>query len=259
MRHVTKVFVPESEQSKLQQLESLFQEWHQHFSVGEAVSATHVADDMSFDGFYPYYFQQPRRLLFVGRESRRISGCNYIDLLYKAYRETKLIGGRPLNSDKFHSRMLYVAYGLTHEMPAWDTIPYASTIGDTFGTEKGLSFAFMNLSKFSNEGPHWSSNWEVINAVHARSTQQRRFIEEEVAILAPDVVIAMNLKDKTTALGTLTSIEQIGCIHAYWLDSGAHRSLLLDAWHFSAPRKKAQTDYYEPICEAIRRIESIQK
>jgi hypothetical protein len=214
---------------------------------------------MVFDGFYPNYFSQKIRILFIGRESRDISGFNYINLLYRAYRETKSIGDQHLNVNKFHSRMIYIAHGIMNGMPTWSEIPPASKIGDAFDEPNGLSFAFMNISKFSNDSVEWPSDWNVINTAHEHSTKNRNFNLEEIAILEPHIVITMNLGEKIASLGQLTEIQTSKTINSYWMDSGGHRSLLIDAWHFSAFTKDDILDFYVPICDAIRRSEATRK
>ena len=257
MNYLPEIPYPESEKPKLILLDNLFRDWHQHFASNGSALTKHVADDMVFDGFYPYYYKQKKKILFVGREALDIAGCNNIDVLCRAYRETKHIGRRHLDNDNFHSRMLYIAYGIMNGMPAWQDIPFASKIGDTFGTANGLSFAFMNISKLCNEG-EWQADWGVINAAHGLSTQSRSFNQEEVAILEPDIVITMNLGNKIESLGQLTPIHASKQAESSWLDSGGHRSLLIDTWHFSSWTKKDPSDYYAPICDAIRRSEAAQ-
>jgi hypothetical protein len=250
---------PDNEKPKLALLGNLFREWHQHFASNDSDLEKHVANDMVFDGFYPHYFSQKKRILFIGRETRWNSGKNYIDINYPRYRETKLIGSQPLNTDKFHSRMIYIAYGILYGMPTWQAIPDADKIGDTFGTPSGLSFAFMNISKLSNDTASWQTDAGVFNAAHRLSTEGRNFIQEEVAILEPHIVITMTMKvggDKVASLGKLTPIHASNLAKSYWLDSGGHRSLLIETWHFSAWRKKDIPDYYDPICDAIRRSEA---
>lgn len=256
MRYLPSISYPDNEKLKLALLETLFRQWHQHFSCVASAFEKHKADDMVFDGFYPHYFSQKKRILFIGRESRDISGFNYIDLLYRAYRETKRIGDQHLNVNKFHSRMICIAYGIMNGTPTWQDIPYASKIGDTFGEPIGLSFAFMNISKFSNDSVDWPSDWGVINAAHEHSTCGRNFNREEVAILEPHIVITMNLGDKIDSLGQLTQIHSSELANSYWLDSGDHRSLLIETWHFSAFTKDDIADFYVPICDAIRRSET---
>jgi len=256
MQYLPNIFYPDNEKPKLALLENLFREWYQHFASNGSALEKHVADDMVFDGFYPHYFSQKKRILFIGRETRWMSGDNYIDDLYPYYRETKHIGSRHLNRDKFHSRMLYIAYGILNGMPTWQEIPYASEIGDTFGAENGLSFAFMNISKLSNDSESWAANWGVIDASLRLSTVDRNFIQEEVAVLEPHIVITMRLGDRVAALGKRTPIRASEQANSFWVDSGDRRFLLIDTWHFSAPRKKAIADYYIPTCDAIRRSEA---
>ena len=64
---------PDNEKPNLALLENLFREWHQHFANNSSALEKHVADDMVFDGFYPHYFSQKKRVLFIGRESRGLS------------------------------------------------------------------------------------------------------------------------------------------------------------------------------------------
>ena len=71
--------------------------------------------------------------------------------------------------------MLRIAYGINNGLIDWNKIPHATTIADTFGKENGLSFAFVNISKFSNQGAGSSANWDLINKGHGISNQGRRF------------------------------------------------------------------------------------
>ncbi len=253
MQYLPGILYPDHERPQLTSLEALFREWHQHFSEAGTSLEKHKADDMVFDGFYPHYFSQNKRILFIGREARWISGKNYIDVIYPCYRTTKHIGTGHLNADRFHSRMIYIAYGVMKGMPAWQDIPPASESGDTFATSEGISFAFMNISKLSNDGDAWQSDWGVIDESHRLSTESRSFNMEEVAILEPDIVITMNLGNKLSSLGTVTEISTTCRPYVYWLDSGNHRSLLIDTWHFAAWTKHNIQDYYVPICDAVRR------
>jgi hypothetical protein len=147
--------------------------------------------------------------------------------------------------------MLYVAYGLNHGMPEWQNIPRASEIGETFATDGGLSFAFMNLSKISSENGSWEADWEAINAIDARSRANANFTEQEIALIEPDIVITMNLPSHYASLGQVEHMLTHGEAESAWLTSSGHRSLLINTWHFSA-RKKSVECFYNPICEIVR-------
>ncbi len=262
MQLLPKLDYPESEKPKLALLENLFIEWHQQFVKNNSslTALGQEADEMVFDGFYPYYFSEhmKKRILFIGWETLEVAGTNYIEDLYKAYRsEEKRIGSRHLETNLFHSRMFYVAYGILHGMPEWLKINDANKLSVTFGTPKGWSFAFMNISKLSNESGKSKADINLINTAVRLSTESRNFIEEEIAILEPHIIIAMNLKDKLNSLGKRLDWAHVANdVYSGWLESHGHRSLLIDSFHFSAWRKEDISDYYEPICNAIRRSEA---
>ena len=79
----------EYEKVKLKELESLFKKWRDHFDQFKNETGFIIrditADDMSFDGFYPHYFDQKLKILFIGRERRHIPGINYLDEVFMAY------------------------------------------------------------------------------------------------------------------------------------------------------------------------------
>lgn len=259
MNYLPNIPYPNNEQPKLTLLKNLFREWHQHFASPVSGLEKEKADSMIFDGFYPYYFSQKKRILFIGREALEMAESNsgnYLEELFPCYRTIKTVGGQYLNKSKFHARMIHIAYGIVHESAEWDKIPYASEIGDTFGMTGGLSFAFMNISKLSNESGSWIADWNLINTAYELSTKgNRNFIQEEIAILEPHIIITMCLEEKIASFGQLTPIHASEQANSFWLDCKGHRALLIDTWHFSAPRKVALRDYYTPICDAIKRGE----
>jgi hypothetical protein len=263
MQYVPDIPYPTTEKPKLALLEQLFREWHHHFTINESELAGQEADGMSFDGFYPHYFSRRKRILFIGWEPVDMYGISYIGNLHKAYRVSKHIGKWHLDgrNAKFHYRMLCIAYGILNGLPNWRTdVPDASEIGDTLGDPDGASFAFMNISKLSNESGGSQANWSAIKAAYALSSQGRNFIQEQVGIMKPDIIITMNrrgnLGDNLASLGERTSIHATDQANSYWLDSGGHRSLLIDTWHFAARNKDDVTDFYAPICDAMKRSEA---
>jgi hypothetical protein len=261
------VHYPDCEKSKLEELENLFRDWHQHFAehVSELDKHQQGADDMVFDGFYPYYFsQKKKRILFIGWETLQMAEYgknNYIEELYRCYTKERRIGNRRLNSHMFHYRMICIAYGILHEMPDWHNFGEAETLIEDFANSDGWSFAFMNISKLSNDSGKSAANWNLINTSIRLSTKGgRNFIEEEIAVLEPHIVIAMNPKEKYDAhsLGEVSVwVPESAGVNSCWLESCGHRSLLIDSWHFSARDTKDPTHYYVPICDAIRRSEAV--
>lgn len=248
------IWYPDDEKPQLLRLRNLFVDWHECFKEAEPSFKKHKADDFVCDGFYPCYFSQRLRILFVGKESRDISGCHNMNELTTSYHTTKKIGERSLNRDRMHARMIYIAYGLLRGIHVWQDIPYATDISGQVGTSNGFSFAFMNVSKLSNEAAHFAADHETISASVHVSSQKRRFNEEEIAILEPHLVVSMNLGDHLKSLGEVEPMGHEGSAEVYWLRSGGHRSLLVNTYHFAAVRGvKDIEDFYQPVCHAVKK------
>ncbi|HCE42856.1 MAG TPA: hypothetical protein DET40_04860 [Lentisphaeria bacterium] len=249
MPYLPEIDYPEFERAKLIELDKLFQEWDSRTKEIELPEG-YTAESMVFDGFYPYYTKQKEKILFIGRESREISGCNYIQVLFNAYKN-KRIGNQHINVSLFHRRMFYIAYGINNGFPKWQDIPYADRMTDTFGTEKGISFSFMNISKFSNDSDSWQSNWDLIEASYKLG--MRSLIEREIEILEPDIIISMNIGDKIHSFGEVNEFKRTDQVNSYILNNVTKKNvLLLDTFHFAAWAKDDIDDFYTPIIEAIK-------
>jgi hypothetical protein len=243
---------PEEEIERRKNLLALFDEWQTTMKGTLPPEQALRGGEFVCDGFYPYYFRQPMKILFVGKECLGLEGCDYLEVLLTSYRKAKSIGKQHLNTHKFHSRLLYVAYGLLNNYPEWKDIPCADKIGDTFATTDGISFAFMNVSKFSNETDYWQAQTDLMRSSVDASNVQRRFIEEEIALLEPDLVISMNLGSFLDALGTRNEEQRNPNVSRSRLTSHGHRSVLLDTWHFSYTKVKNVEQIYLPVCDAVK-------
>ncbi|MGI6718834.1 MAG: hypothetical protein ACOX4D_06795 [Bacteroidales bacterium] len=205
------------------------------------------------DGFYPYYTYQKRKILFIGREALEIGGANYMELLYEAYLEDN-IGGITLNRYKFHYTMLYITYAIEHGEYKWNNIPYASDFISEFAQPNGISNAFMNLSKFSNESGEWPADNDLIQTfLEASSKSQVNFFAKEIDLLSPGIIIGMNHGERMKYLGTFSSQKMYNgkdvCFQYLHTPSGKSYPYL-DCWHFSS-RKTFETDIFNPIIEAL--------
>lgn len=219
------------------------------------------------DGFYPYYTHQKIKILFIARESRGIGGCNYIELLHKAYKE-KIVADRGIDqiTNKFHALQLYISYAAQHDdiMNFYDfRLPYASGITESFATNNGPSFAFMELSKISNESKiDWKSDWNQIKSfIHYSSNEISKkyspnFFAEELSLLKPNIIIGMNLDENYDLFGKTNYIKTFGDdnqVAAFSLETIMGETYyLLDSNHFSAPGKNLDHDYMSPIMEGIK-------
>lgn len=244
------IIYPENEKEKLKRLEKLFNEWY-NVVLNNPTFRNYTEKDLVFDGFYPYYFSQKIKILFIGRESIGINGENYIENLYHAYKNN-YIGSQHINTNAFARRLMYIAYGILNNMPEWSLVPYPNAIAETFATPSGISFAFMNISKFSNSGENWQADWDLIeNSYNSAINKGKNLIEQEIEILEPDIIISMNLDDKINSFGTLSIIQETNpMVHEYWINSkNGRKILLLNAFHFTAFKNDYDT-FYQPLCEA---------
>lgn len=231
---------PSDEQALRAGITNLMQRW-------EAALPDDLRERFVPDGFYPNYTHQRNRLLFIGREAYGMTGCDYVDVFDPIYRCGYGLG-------RFHRNILYIAWGLLNRIPRWQDIPDTTEIAEQFGKtakEGGLSFAFMNANKCSNESGNTPTNWAEMDRFLGVSMP---FIREEIALLRPDVVISMNLNDNKTyyeGLGQqyLFHTGKDGDVALHRLPDG---TLFLDVWHFSAQRKDSGTQRYEPIVEALQ-------
>lgn len=251
MRFLADLSYPAHEEKLNQRLAALFSDWYAAAQTRKFLRG-HTADDIVFDGFYPNYTSQRVKVLFVGREALGICGENYIEILHGAYKNNH-IGNKHINQHKFHNLMFYITYGVNNGFPEWDSIPSASELSGDFATERGISFAFMNLSKLSNESEDWTVDWALVDSfVDSFSGGPRNYFRDEIEILAPDVIISMNLEGRLAALGEMTVQEYGSEISTYHLTVADRDILLMDLFHFSAPNKSSRDMYYEKVKQALR-------
>jgi hypothetical protein len=216
------------------------------------------------DGFYPGYFNQPLKILFVGRETVQMWGGDYIASLFDAYHRNE-VAGVTVNRHAFHSRMLYIAYGALHGGSiAYDDLPWASDIAKTFGRSGGISFAFMELSKYSNEADDANSHCNkglMEQFLRDSDLVHRNFVKEELEILQPDIIFTMNLWECgiageliENALGKVTTACGKPYLPYATLNRIAIRGRqtpLIDMFHFSS-RKSHKKAFYDPAMTILK-------
>ena len=246
MKYLPSIEYPEYEIELIERLANLFKDWHEEAQKKKFIS-DYSADDMVFDGIYPYYLNQKKKVLFIGRESLGINGLNYIEVLYHAYKKNH-IGDKHINQNKFHYLMFYIAFGANNEFPNWDEIPAASEMSATFAQNDGLSFAFMNLSKLSNESDGWKADWNLIDSfINAFADSSVNYFNKEISIINPDLIITMNLENRLKVLGTIEPNDYGSDISKYDLKVDDKIIPLIDLFHFSAPGKSPKDNYYDII------------
>lgn len=207
------------------------------------------------DGFFPYYTSQKHRVLFVGRESRGIGGLDYINVVLPALHE-KILGGCHINQYAFFRRLMYIAYGFQHDFPNfWDELLPADVIATTFGTAEGVSCAYMNISKTSNENPdNWSSDWEAISA-SLKVSIEKEYIRKEVSLLEPEIIVTLNIEGALEHLVDKGSLKKVGSIESnldvFSATVKGKKCYIFNTWHFTAQKKDLDC-FYAPIQAAYR-------
>jgi hypothetical protein len=258
---------PPDERPLRSRLDALMSDWKREVARSQVVfredgKAYSGADYFCADGFFPYYTRQKTKILFVGREAVGLSGMDYIDVLYDAYKQNN-VGGKTLDAYATEARQFYLAYGILHNGTVpYDEIPYASELTKAFGTANGISFAFMELSKYSNDAEDANQRRDAgLMARFLRDShlEKRNFVREELSLLDPDIILTMNLweagLDGTLLEQALGKVRPAGnpesAISVNVLPLNGRDIPLFDLWHF-ASRKSTEQDFYNPVMRAWR-------
>lgn len=234
---------PDEDKPMMKALDDLFNEW---------VNAQSDDDKGLFnrDGFYPGYCLQKVKILFVGREACYMAGKNYIEYMYGRLRGG-YIGKWTVNQYPFHRRQAYIAYGILKALegnqewqwPSWDAIPSAFDICKNVG--ENISWAFMNLSKLSNETGDWRTDgnkyWPFVK-------NNKRWLREQVRILNPDIIIGANVPELADILKYEMSPDAgNGKCYVYYKEG---LPLFLNCYHFSAI-KGDEDFFYAPVGDVL--------
>tara|TARA_R110000764_G_scaffold16262_1_gene45530 strand:- start:5166 stop:5930 length:765 start_codon:yes stop_codon:yes gene_type:complete len=249
---LTNLTFPKTEQEQLKLLNCLFTDWYDE-AKNKIFHDGRTADDIVFDGFYPFFSQQKIKVLFIGRESLGLTGDHYLNLLHYLYTQNQKIGSKSLNQAQFHARMFQLAYALNNPNCSWNDIPSAQDIAKTFATSSGISFAFMNLSKLSNESEEWVVDWKLVDSfTSAFKDCETNLFNKEIEIINPDIIISMNLERRLASLGELGVINYGNKASYFRLTCGNRKILLMDLFHFSAINKSSEEDFYMPVLQGIK-------
>ena len=213
-------------------------------------------------GFYPYYTKQKYRILFIGRESRGLSGCDYIKALY----ENDYVKGSGVTNGHFHQRIFYLAYGILNDFPEYVDIPHSSEIASTDFVKGKLSFAFMNISSISNETGSWTTQWGTYAKSEEEGLDYRR---EMIQILSPDIIISANCRWSVTKLvDRYVLLEDSGLITADQLFFLKKNCLSFDTYHWQATRAtidgsvvglRDEPHFYNPLRNSFRKFRHLLK
>ena len=253
----------ETEIKKSVELQSLFDDWKAQVSTKPPIvfqddgKAYPPQDYFAADGFFPGYFEQKTKVLFVGRETRWISGSDFRDTSYNFFKNENV------NGSAFWCKVLYMLYGIQHEgkIP-YSEVPYADEIAKKMVATNEFGFALMNISKYTNNSDEGGTrNIELMNRfLEDSELEKRNFFQEELELLEPDIIITANLwecgvKDEYLAqcfLGKWTDeLSPIPKIANHWkYDLAGKQVDVINTYHFSS-RKSAEEFFYEPVMKIL--------
>jgi len=242
---------PEDEKTYYDENKKLLDEWKAYIKDKKIVHKYGINGFVD-DGFYPYYYLQEIKILYLAIESRGISGGNYIDIVN--FKDDK-IGKQHINSNGFFRKLLKITYGIKNNFMEWDKIPDASEIKNNFGRKDGISFAIMELSKFSNDNLSPDKNKKQIKKfISISKNETRNFWNEQIKILNPDYIISMNLRGNLNVLGKITSTEnqrnkKHSRVHSLCIGNGKSVKII-DTYHFRYSVEDKW--FYNSIVELIK-------
>lgn len=195
-----RLFFYELEEKKNQELDLLFDDWINQLEKNETPihngknKKTTPSDCFAKDVFFPGYFNQEKKVCFIGRETRSIGG--------KDFRETTMEDyfTRFENKNNWWRHILYIVYGIRNEGKlSYENIPPADKILAEMKKEEKYGFAVINISKYSNDDENsWQTNKDLVHRfLEDSDLEKTNFFERELQILDPDVIITANLWDET--------------------------------------------------------------
>lgn len=216
------------------------------------------------DGFFPGYFSASPKVLFMGRESRFTPTRDRVadDLAWFK----SLAKGEGLGA--YWNRIISLVNGIQNfGRLSYSALPAPAIILAEMVKNNSYGFAIMNISKYVNpeEEKSGTSNFNLINQFLADSAlDKRNFIQEEIALLEPDIIITANLWDcgiKKTYLNKLFPQSLLGPV---CFDDNKNASLkdfhlngrtikLIDVYHFSAAGS-TQDKFYDPVMELLFKL-----
>ena len=219
-----------------------------------------LAELFTLDGAFPGYASAFPKILFIGRESRFAPNGDRIS--------SDLAWFKTLNSDDglgaYWRRIISMVYLIqAGGKCAPEQLPDARDILARMKATGNYGFAIMNISKYLNTADDsGTSNFKLINQFLADSDLgSRNFIQEEITLLEPDIIITANLWDcgiKRKYIDMIFPPQSLStprfdrkknaCLQNFRLNGRTIKRL--DTYHFSTPGNDQEL-FYDPIAELL--------
>lgn len=256
-------YFPENEIESRNKIISLMNDWKKEISQKEKIvffddNKEYPPEDyFYFDGFFPNYYNQDTKVLFIAREARWTSGGDFIENSLKYFKSDAKI-----NDVLFWRRIFYMLYGIrTKGKEEYKDIPYPYDYVRELDENNMYGFALMNMSKYSNDREDGGKRADTVlmnQFLKDSDLKKRNFFKEELEILDPDVIITANLWDGKIKKEYLDiCFEGINLIKT--IEGAAFSTMvinkksikIIDLYHFSQPGLSDQEYYYDPVIKLL--------
>lgn len=254
---------------KRKELEKLFSDWKEQIKTREKIV---FKDDgkqypaiayFTTDGFYPGYFSKENKvkILFIGREPRYYSDQDRIKIDLDDFKNLNL------NRYNYWRRIFYLLYGIKQNGKCiFSDVPCANEIAKMVLTDNNYSFANMNISKYCNEASNAEhADYKLIKRFLTDSElSKRNFIREEISLLEPNIILSAYLWNgkiddelkkifpESDFSPRKESNNKAVNMYDFYLDKSKKKKIKwLELYHFSAPCKKTDDDFYKPTMELL--------
>jgi hypothetical protein len=248
------------EAEKRKELLTLMNEWRDSLADKEFFAWFNT------DGFFPNYYRQKHKVLFVGREARYITadGDNdfYSDYIAKTLGWLK----KDIQKDNsFWGRIFKMVQLFKSDgKKEFEQLTKAKDYAKEMAENNDYGFALMNISKYSNDlDSGGTADYDIINQfLEDSQLEKHNYFHKELEILDPDYIITFNLWEngeidhKYLDL-CLNKGEEVGKYpkdspdgRLYNIDINGKMVKLLDIYHPSS-RKPTKECFYMPIKELL--------
>ena len=225
-------------------------------------TASAVRPNMYFvyDGFFPGYYSAARKVLFIAREPKDQETQDYI------YNGMEFFKKGAVKSRAYWKRIVFM-YGIIMNNGVIDESITADEIVKPMIESNNYGFAAINITKYLNDSPN-NQNYDPVlmgNFLKDSQLDKRNFIEEEIAILDPDLIISGNIWDcgindyldkylgKKTDLNNNVMVGPRTAALLYELAMKNKTVKVMDFYHFSA--RFADMDYwYKPLSILLKNV-----
>lgn len=263
------------EDKKAKELKNLLDEWRNFVSKKDKVnngqrSKLNPSDCFVYDGFFPGYYSEKKKILFIGRETRNSNDFVYTTINECFSNNGDLDKGHLNDNNNWWRHILKIFYGIKNEGISFKKVPSATKIAHDMCENAEFGFAVINISKYTNNSKkNWQTNLKLVHRfIEDSELEKTNFFQRELEILDPDVIISGNLWEANIKNEYLElclpserrqtppyrKVESYNPSINYWkydlYGNGKKMVDFINTYHFSA-RKKDKEDFYNPVMKVL--------